>query len=123
VAEVLAAIRGRLDAAGFPDIEIDVHGAFNGSRVDRNAAPVRAAEALFATRGLDMLWWPMTGGGGPWSIFSEEFGMPVLRDVGIGHGRASAVDEYLVMDGTGRVGGLVDLAASYAEFMLRLATT
>jgi acetylornithine deacetylase/succinyl-diaminopimelate desuccinylase-like protein len=122
VQAVLAAIRKRLDGAGFPDVEIDVHGAFNGSRVDRNAPVVRAAEALFASRSLDIVWWPMTGGGGPWSVFAEEFGMPVLRDVGLGHGRASAVDEFLVIDGTGRIGGLVELATSYAEFMLRLAS-
>ncbi len=122
VQAVLASIRKRLDGAGFPDVEIDVHGAFNGSSVDRVAPVVRAAQALFASRGLDIVWWPMTGGGGPWSLFAEEFGIPVLRDVGLGHGRASAVDEYLVVDGSGRVGGLVDMAASYAEFMLRLAS-
>jgi acetylornithine deacetylase/succinyl-diaminopimelate desuccinylase-like protein len=122
VAAVLRAVRARLDGAGFSDVEMDVHGAFNGSRTPRDAAPVRAAEALFAARGLEVVWWPMTGGGGPWSIFQEEFGMPVLRDVGLGHGRASAVDEFLVIDGAGRVGGMVEMALSHAEFMLRLAS-
>jgi len=120
VREVLRAIRARLDGAGFPDVEMDVAGAFNGSRVPRTAPVVRAAETLFASRGLEVVWWPMTGGGGPWSIFAEEFGMPVLRDVGLGHGRASATDEYLVIDGTGSVGGMVDMAVSHAEFMARM---
>jgi len=120
VREVLRAIRARLDGAGFPDVEMDVAGAFNGSRVPRTAPVVRAAETLFASRGLEVVWWPMTGGGGPWSIFAEEFGMPVLRDVGLGHGRASAADEYLVIDGTGSVGGMVDMAVSHAEFMARM---
>jgi acetylornithine deacetylase/succinyl-diaminopimelate desuccinylase-like protein len=97
-----------------------VAGAFNGSRVPRTAPVVRAAETLFASRGLEVVWWPMTGGGGPWSIFAEEFGMPVLRDVGLGHGRASATDEYLVIDGAGSVGGMVDMAVSHAEFMARM---
>jgi hypothetical protein len=44
-----------------------------------------------------------------------------LRDVGLGHGRASATDEYLVIDGDGRGGGVVDMALSHAEFMMRLA--
>ncbi|MGH2403281.1 MAG: M20/M25/M40 family metallo-hydrolase [bacterium] len=117
----LRGIRDRLDRAGFSDIEIDVHGAFNGSRVARNTPVVGAAEALFGARGLDVVWWPMTGGGGPWSLFSEQFGIPVLRDVGMGHGRASAVDEYLVVEGNARVGGLVEMAASHAEFMFRVA--
>jgi hypothetical protein len=77
---------------------------------------------MFAAHGhRAVVWWPATGGGGPWSIFAEEFGIPVLRDVGLGHGRASATDEYLVIDGGGRVGGIGDMAASHAEFMLRLA--
>ncbi len=121
VRDVLRAMRARLDRAGFPDVEMDVAGAFNGSRVAKDAPIVRAAAALFAARGLDVVWWPATGGGGPWSIFSEEFGIPVLRDVGLGHGRASTTDEYLVIEGAGRVGGLVEMAASHAEFMLRLA--
>ena len=122
VNEVLRAIRRRLDGAGFGDVEMDVHGAFNGSRVAKSAPIVREAAALFAAHGhRDVVWWPATGGGGPWSIFAEDFGIPVLRDVGLGHGRASAVDEYLVIEGGGRVGGMVDMAASHAEFMLRLA--
>jgi acetylornithine deacetylase/succinyl-diaminopimelate desuccinylase-like protein len=122
VREVLRAIRTRLDGAGFADVEMDVHGAFNGSRVSKHAPVVREAAALFAAHGChDVVWWPATGGGGPWSIFAEEFGIPVLRDVGLGHGRGSATDEYLVIDGGGRVGGIGDMAASHAEFMLRLA--
>ncbi|MGQ0550653.1 MAG: M20/M25/M40 family metallo-hydrolase [Armatimonadota bacterium] len=121
VRAVLRGIKERLDRAGFVDVEMDVHGAFNGSRVGRDTPVVRAAAALFGARGLDVVWWPMTGGGGPWSLFSEQFGIPVLRDVGMGHGRASAVDEYLVVEGSGRVGGLVEMAASHAEFMLRFA--
>ncbi len=121
VQAVLRAMRRRLDREGFGDVEMDVHGAFNGSRVARDASLVRAAEALFGERGLDVVWWPATGGGGPWSLFSEQFGIPVLRDVGIGHGRASAVDEFLVVEGTGPIGGLVEMAASHVEFMLRFA--
>jgi acetylornithine deacetylase/succinyl-diaminopimelate desuccinylase-like protein len=121
VDDVLRALRRRLDDAGFPDVEIEVFGAFNGSRVSRDAPVVRAAEALFTSRDLDVVWWPMTGGGGPWSLFTEQFGIPLLRDIGLGHGRASAKDEYLVIEGTDKVGGMIDLALSYVEFMMRMA--
>jgi acetylornithine deacetylase/succinyl-diaminopimelate desuccinylase-like protein len=121
VQDTLRAIRARLDAEGFAEVEIAASGAYNGSRVRRDAPIVRAAEALFAAHGSEIVWWPATGGGGPWSVFAEEFGMSVLRDVGLGHGRASATDEYLVIDGDGRVGGVVDMALSHAEFMMRLA--
>ena len=63
----------------------------------------------------------MSGGGGPWSLFARELGIPVLRDVGLGHGQALARDEYLVIEGSGRVAGMVDMALSYVEMMLRLA--
>ncbi len=121
VQETLRAIRRRLDGAGFSDIEMDVAGAFNGSRVSRADPVVRAAEALFDARRTEIVWAPMTGAGGPWSSFAERFGMSVLRDVGYGHGRASAVDEYLVIEGTGKIGGMVEMALSHAEFMMRLA--
>lgn len=121
VQEVLAAIRAHLDAHGFADVELEVSGAFNGSRVSPDASIARAAAALFERRGVDVVWWPMTGGGGPWSLFAEEFGMPVLRDIGMGHGVASAHDEYLVVEGRGRVGGMVEMALSHAELMLRMA--
>lgn len=121
VEAVLAALRARLDAQGFADVELDVASAYDGSRVSRDAPAVRAAQAIFASRGLEVVWWPSTGGGGPWSLFARELGMSVLRDVGVGHGRASATDEYLVVDGTGSVGGMVEMALSHAEFMLRVA--
>ncbi len=121
VRRVLNVMRARLDGAAFADVELDVIGAFNGFRVSRDATIARAAEGLFAAHEVEVVWWPMTGGGGPWSIFSEEFGMPVLRDVGLGHGRAGATDEYLVVEGRGRVAGMVEMALSHAEVMLRLA--
>ncbi|MBI4279917.1 MAG: M20/M25/M40 family metallo-hydrolase [Armatimonadetes bacterium] len=121
VEEVLRALRARLDGQGFADVEIDVFAAHNGSRVKRDASVVRAAEAMFAARDLEVVYWPATGGGGPWSLFTEQFGMPLLRDVGLGHGRASARDEFLVVEGAGKVGGMVEMALSHVEFMMRMA--
>jgi acetylornithine deacetylase/succinyl-diaminopimelate desuccinylase-like protein len=118
---VLAAIRTRLDAGGFRDVEIDVRGAFNGSGVPRDAPILAAAEGMFRAHGVEVVRWPMSGGGGPWSLFAHEFGIPVFRDVGLGHGQALATDEYLVIEGSGKVAGMVDMAISYVELMQRLA--
>lgn len=118
--EVLTKLRAHLDGAGFSDVEVQVFGAFDGSRVDRRAGVVRAAQDMFDSAGVEIIWWPMTGSGGPWSIFATEFGIPVLRDIGLGHGRASSADEYLVIEGSGRTGGMVEMALSHAEFMLRM---
>lgn len=121
VREVLRAIRARLDSEGFDDIEMDVSGAYNGSSLERGAPLLRAAEDLFAAHGVEVVRWPVTGGGGPWSLFATEFGVPILRDVGLGHGRASAVDEFLVVDGAGKIGGMAEMALSHVEFMMRAA--
>src|SRR5207247_8236858 len=121
VRRVLDTVRARLDRAGFGDVELEVFSAFNGFRLSRDAAIACAAEKLFAAHDVEVVWWPMTGGGGPWSIFSEEFGMPVLRDVGLGHGRAGATDEYIVVEGRGKVAGLVEIGVSDVEVMRRLA--
>jgi acetylornithine deacetylase/succinyl-diaminopimelate desuccinylase-like protein len=118
---VIRALRARLDGGGFPDVEIEVHGAYNGSAIPRDAPILKAAEAVFAARQLEIVRWPMSSGGGPWSLFAQEFGIPVLRDVGLGHGQALVRDEYLVIEGSGRVAGMVDMALSYVEMMLRLA--
>jgi len=120
--DVLRALRRHLDEKGFPDVVMEVFGAFDGSRVARTSSVVAAASALFEAAGIDTVWWPATGGGGPWSLFSTELGMPLLRDIGLGHGRASVRDEYLVIEGHDRVAGMVDMATSHAEFMLRMAT-
>jgi acetylornithine deacetylase/succinyl-diaminopimelate desuccinylase-like protein len=90
-------------------------------RWKRDAPILKAAEAVFAARQLEIVRWLMSGGGGPWSLFARELGIPVLRDVGLGHGQALACDEYLVIEGSGRVAGMVDMALSYVEMMLRLA--
>jgi acetylornithine deacetylase/succinyl-diaminopimelate desuccinylase-like protein len=120
-ADIVRALREHLDRRGFEDIAVDVFGAFDGSRVSSTSRIVTAARSLFDAAGVDTIWWPATGGGGPWSLFSTELGKPLLRDVGLGHGRASARDEYLVVEGHGNVRGMVDMALSHADFMLRMA--
>lgn len=119
--DILRGMRSCLDEKGFTDVEMDVFAANDGSRVSRESTLVRAAASMFADKGVDVTYWPMTGGGGPWSMFSTEFGMPLLRDVGMGHGGSGAKNEYLVVEGTGKVEGVVGMAASHVEYMLRMA--
>jgi acetylornithine deacetylase/succinyl-diaminopimelate desuccinylase-like protein len=118
---VLRGMRRRLDDHGFGDVEMDVKGAYDGSSVPRDSLPMRAARDLFRAHDVEVVTWPMTGGGGPWSMFSTDLGIPLLRGVGLGHGRSSATDEFLVVDGNDRVAGIVDMATSHVEYMMRLA--
>jgi acetylornithine deacetylase/succinyl-diaminopimelate desuccinylase-like protein len=119
--DVLRGMRARLDAKGFADVEMDVKGAYDGSSVPRDSLPVRAAHEMYRARGVEVVNWPMTGGGGPWSMFSNDFGIPLLRGVGMGGGRGSATDEFLAVDGNDKVAGMVEMATSHVEYMMRLA--
>jgi hypothetical protein len=112
--------RVRVNGRAYAAAALLQQGRARSSRVDRRADVVRAAEDMLGSAGVEIIWWPMTGGGGPWSIFANEFGIPILRDIGLGHGRASSTDEYLVIEGSGRIGGMVEMALSHAEFMLRM---
>jgi hypothetical protein len=48
--------------------------------------------------------------------------MPVLFDVGLGHGgKAGQPGEYLVVNGDARVAGTVDCELFYAEMLKRFA--
>ena len=65
----------------------------------------------------------MVGFGGPWAHVPRSLGIPGLLGGAVGYGdRAATTDEFFVIDGGGRVGGLedlenffVDLAYAYAS--------
>ena len=56
-----------------------------------------------------------------WSKFASEFGMPVLFDVGLGHGgRAGGPGEYLVLQSECKAAGNLDAEAFYAGLLEHL---
>ena len=78
--------------------------------------------ALFGTledMGSEIVTAPSAAGAGPWSLFPNELGVPMARGVGIGGGAAGA-NEYLVIDGAGPVGGLIEMESAFVTFLRRL---
>ncbi len=111
-------LRRHLDAGGFGDVEIRVLAAADWSRTPVGAEIVQAVLAYYRSRGLDPAVWPYQGGGGPWSLFKSELGMPIVRQAGLGGGgRRDRGDEYLLVDGDGKVAGLAESEKSQVDIV------
>ncbi len=111
-------IRDHLDAHGYGDVELQVMGAFEPSTADRDSEPVRCLERAFKEMDVPLVMAPCSGGGGPWSMCNTELGMPVIRSVGVGGGGGTGgADEYMVIDGTETVGGLVECELSHVHML------
>jgi acetylornithine deacetylase/succinyl-diaminopimelate desuccinylase-like protein len=90
-------LRAHLDAEGFGDISIRVHGGEAPGRTDPDHPFLRlVAETAKPVYGVAMQIVPMIGGSGPNHAFIEELGVPVAT-AGFGHPdtRAHAPDENL----------------------------
>ncbi len=98
--EALRLLRAHLDAEGFADVKIHVHGGEAPGRTDPDhpflALVARTAVPVY---GVPMQIVPMIGGSGPNHAFIAELGVPVAT-AGFGHPdtRAHAPDENLRVD-------------------------
>ena len=62
------------------------------------------------------------GASGPPGYFSTLLGLNVLSSTGIGHASGhGSPDEFLVIEGDGKVGGLVELEQSYVDLLYSYA--
>jgi len=120
--KALSAIRQELTGRGFEDIEVDVIAAYEAYQTDRTSKLVSSIYQVFERREVPVITWPYTGGGGPWSLYATEFGIPVVRDVGLGFGgNVGGPDEYLVIDGGREGSGLIDCELSHIEMLMGYA--
>ena len=109
-------IREHLDAGGYGDLELRVMGAYDPSNADPQSELVQSIVRAFETMEVPLTMAPCSGGGGPWSLFPTELGIPMIRSVGVGTGSGGA-NEYLVIDGTDKVGGLVECSLSHIHML------
>lgn len=120
--KTVASIRRHLDAKGYADIELEVLAAHEPFRTPTDAGFVKVILDLIAEEGVPVSLMPTSGGGGPWSLMAARFGMPVLFDVGLGHGgKAGEPNEYLVVDGATQAADMVECEVFYAEMLRRWA--
>ena len=122
--ELLQALRHHLDGHGFEDIEITVLSAYPGSRTAYESSLVQSYVQAAERAGGDVVVWPLQGYGGPWSIFARDFGVPLVFATGIGYGAGVGLpDEYIVIDGGGKVAGLREMQRFYVDFLIDFVTT
>ncbi len=121
---LLEELRTHLSRHGFGDVEVDVLSAYPGSRTPYSAPLVQSFVRAVERAGGDLVVWPGQGYGGPWSIFSQDFGMPVVFATGIGHGAGIGLpDEYVVIDGGGKLPGFREMARFGADFVTDFAAS
>jgi acetylornithine deacetylase/succinyl-diaminopimelate desuccinylase-like protein len=117
---VVAALRNHLDDHGFDDVELDVLAAFDHHRTDPAHPIVEAVTTTLERQGYRPEIWPIQAGGGPWTAVPRAFGVPCVRG-GVPGGGRLGVDEYLVIEGDGRVAGLAETERCHAEALAAVA--
>ena len=65
--------------------------------------------------------WPIQSGGGPWTAVPNKFGVPCVRGSVIGGGAGRAVDEYMVIEGDGKMAGLADAEKFMVDLLFNYA--
>lgn len=120
--EAVAALRAYLDRQGYPDIEIRVRVAYEWSKTDLHTEVVQALLRVYDRYGIPCEIWPMTPGSAPMYLFTQPPLSLPLAEGGLGHGgRHHAADEYLVIEGDGRVAGLVEAEKAFVDFLYTFA--
>jgi acetylornithine deacetylase/succinyl-diaminopimelate desuccinylase-like protein len=120
----LAGLRQHLDEHGFGDVNVRVISAYPSSRTQATADLVQSWLRAVEKNGGKPVLWPGQAYGGPWSLLARDFGMPVVFGAGIGHGaNVGLPDEYVVVDGGGKVSGMREMARFSADLIADFAAT
>ncbi len=118
----LECLRAHLDAQGYTDIQLEVLMSVGAQSLHLQDDLAQAAVAVLNDWNVDPLIWPRRGASGPTGYFSQMLGLKVLGSTGLGYASGhSSADEFLVVEGNGQVGGIVELTGSYADLLCRLA--
>jgi acetylornithine deacetylase/succinyl-diaminopimelate desuccinylase-like protein len=121
--DIQAKIRRHLDERGYTDITIEPLEASMGDnplRIQDDA--FQAAMRVFQLWNLEPVIWPRRGAGGPTGFFSRMLDLKILNSTGIGYASGhSDANEYLVIQGNERVGGLMQLEQSLADLLFSFA--
>jgi acetylornithine deacetylase/succinyl-diaminopimelate desuccinylase-like protein len=122
-ADSLAALKAHLAKRGFGDIEVNMTGGYDPTSTPRDAAVIRAQEAVYRRSGIDPIFLPRNAGSWPGYVFTGEPLKLAAGHFGLGHGSgAHAPDEYYVIESANpRVRGIDGAVRSYVEYLYELA--
>jgi acetylornithine deacetylase/succinyl-diaminopimelate desuccinylase-like protein len=122
--EALAALKAHLANHGYGDIEVNMTGGYDPNSTPRNAAVVRAEEAVYRRAKIDPIILPRSAGSWPGYIFTGDPLRLPASHFGLGHGSgAHAPDEYFVIESSNpKVQGMDGAIRSYVDYLYELAT-
>ena len=115
---LVAMLRKHLDDAGFADVALEIHSAYDWNQTAPGSDLVSAATSTLQDMGMRHKAWPIQAFGGPWAHYGRVFGIPALQGGAPGLGaRAATSDEYFVLEGKGGIAGLAELEVYYNAFL------
>jgi acetylornithine deacetylase/succinyl-diaminopimelate desuccinylase-like protein len=115
-------VRAHLDKHGFSDIEMRrLGGGDEWSQTSVKEPVVQASLGMYREHGIEPMVWPRGAGSSPQWEYTRKLGLPAGGGA-LGHGsRAHADDEYIVVDGGGKVGGIVESEQSIVDLIYGFA--
>ncbi|HEY3131092.1 MAG TPA: M20/M25/M40 family metallo-hydrolase [Acidobacteriota bacterium] len=116
-------VRAHLDQHGFSDIELRrLGGGDEWSQTSVKEAVVQATLAMYRQHGIEPMVWPRSAGSSPQWEYTRRLGLPAGGGA-LGHGsRAHSDDEYIVIEGNGKVGGIVESEQSMVDLLYAYAS-
>src|SRR5579872_2611787 len=121
----LALLKAHLAKHGFGDIEVNMSGGYDPTSTPADAAIIRAAQAVYKSKGIDPILWPRLAGSWPGYVFTGDPLRLPAGHFGLGHGGgAHAPDEYYVIESRNpKVQGIDGATRSYVVYLYELART
>lgn len=123
IADQVGLIRGHLNRHGYDDIKLTQVGAHDEwYRTSVSVPPVQALLSVYQRYGVEPMVWPRSAASNPQVLYAgPPLNLPICQG-GLGHGgRMHAPDEYLVVEGTDRVAGLVRAEQSIVDILYAYA--
>ncbi len=115
-------VLAHLGKHGFSDIEVRrLGGGDEWSQTSVKEAVVQATLGMYRQHGIEPMVWPRSAGSSPQWEYTRKLGLPAGGGA-LGHGsRAHSDDEYIVIEGNGKVGGIVESEQSMVDLLYAYA--
>lgn len=119
---LLQQIRAHVDRHGYSDIGIQVlESTPSAHTLSMEDDVTQAALRVFHVWHIEPVIWPRAGSGGPTGHFTRLLNLKTLISTGMGHSGRSGDSAFVVVEGDGKVGGLVELEQSFADLLYSYA--
>ena len=120
--EIAKKIRTHLDKHGYSDISMKILMDVTANKLGVNDDIAQAGLRVIRDWADNPAIWPRQGASGPTGVFSKMLGIKVLGGTGMGFGSGhTGGDEFMVTEGDGKVGGLVELEQSLVDLIYSYA--